>query len=173
MTLWEIDIHPAKDQPDRAGARIASAARELGLAPNLSVAAARGYLVQGESLERGQIERLARELLADVVVERTVIGHAGEPHLSEPSDCGLRIADCGLTDRSSNPKFEIRNPKSVVTVLLKPGVMDPVAQSAQAAAADLGIKVEAVATLHKYWIGNATPAEIKAVSERLLANDAI
>jgi hypothetical protein len=32
--------------------------------------------------------------------------------VGEVNDCGLRIADCGLTDGSSNPKSEIRNPKS-------------------------------------------------------------
>lgn len=149
MTLWEIDIHPAEGQPDRAGARIAAAARELGLAANLSVAAARGYLVQGESLERGEVERLARELLADVVVERTVIGRVGEQELSE------------------------RAGSQCVTVLLKPGVMDPVAQSALTAAADVGVKAEAVATVRKYWLGGANSAEIEAVSCRLLANDAI
>jgi phosphoribosylformylglycinamidine synthase len=78
VTLWEIDIHPAEGQPDRAGARIAAAARELGLAANLTVAAARGYLVQGESLERGEIERLANELLADVVVEQPTISRVSK-----------------------------------------------------------------------------------------------
>ena len=48
-----------------------SAARELGLANDLHAATARGYLVQGESLDRADIERLASELLADSVVERT------------------------------------------------------------------------------------------------------
>ena len=60
-----------------------------------------------------------------------------------------------------------------VTVLLKPGVMDPVAQSALAAAADLGIRPEAVATLRKYWLSGASEADIKSLSTRLLANDAI
>ncbi len=153
MTLWEIDIHPAEGQPDRAGARIAAAARELGLAANLSVAAARGYLVQGESLERGQIERLASELLADVVVERPVISRV--------------TRDAAESSRQSTLDT------FCVTVLLKPGVMDPVAQSALAAAADLGVRAEAVATLRKYWLGGASPLEIQAVSNRLLANDAI
>src|SRR5258708_38855341 len=60
--LWEIDIHPGEGQPDRAGERVASAARELGIADGLHVEAARGYLVQGESLERANVERLAEEL---------------------------------------------------------------------------------------------------------------
>ena len=58
-------------------------------------------------------------------------------------------------------------------MLLKPGVMDPVAQSAMAAAADLGVEPEAVASFRKYWLAGASDAEIKAVANRLLANDAI
>src|SRR5882757_6191451 len=112
--LWEIDIHPAEGQPDRAAERVVSAARELGLATELCATTARGYLVQGAALERAEIERLARELLADAVVERAII---------------VRV------DGGGGGKDE---EKACVTVLLKPGVMDPVAQSALAAAADLG-----------------------------------
>ncbi|MEX2092285.1 MAG: phosphoribosylformylglycinamidine synthase subunit PurS, partial [Pirellulales bacterium] len=60
-----------------------------------------------------------------------------------------------------------------VTVLLKPGVMDPVAQSTLAAAAALGVPLEAVSTLRKYWFAGASEAVVKNLSERLLANDAI
>ncbi len=116
--LWEIDIHPAARasgqlrQPDRAAERVAAAARELGLAERLQVAAARGFLLQGASLRREQVERLANELLADVVVERAVFGRPGDEALV---DCGLRIdfgelsraADSGL--KETNPQSEIRN----------------------------------------------------------------
>ena len=60
-----------------------------------------------------------------------------------------------------------------VTVLLKPGVMDPVSQSVLTAANDLGIRPEAVATLRKYWLSGADDAGVKTLSTRLLANDAI
>ena len=83
MMLWEIDIHPAAGQPDRAAERVAAAARELGSGRRSArVAAARGYLVQGESLDARQIERLASELLADSVVERPVIGRVGDESLT-------------------------------------------------------------------------------------------
>ncbi|MCI0335400.1 MAG: phosphoribosylformylglycinamidine synthase subunit PurL [Planctomycetes bacterium] len=181
--LWEIDIHSADHpsggarQADRAGERVAAAARELGLADNLRVTTARGFLVQGQSLDKSSIVRLANELLVDAVVERAVIGTVGNASLT---DCGLRhpegTRDCGLADGSSNPKSEIRNPKSsvpTVTVLLKPGVMDPVAQSALMAAADLAIHPEAIATLRKYWIDGADDAQIETIGRKLLANDAI
>ena len=167
--LWEIDIHPVEGQPDRAAERVAAAARDLGLAENVQVATARGFLLQGASLTRGQVDRLARDLLADVVVERAVVGRPGEPQLS---DFGLRITDRGFG--GVHPGSSIRNPKATfVTVLLKPGVMDPVAQSARAAAADLGVNVEAVASFRKYWLAGASGQEIQGVAERLLANDAI
>src|SRR5690606_39101580 len=61
----------------------------------------------------------------------------------------------------------------LVQVLLKPGVMDPVAQSAEAGVRDFGWEVDAVRTLRKYWISDATPEEVRAISSELLANDAI
>jgi phosphoribosylformylglycinamidine synthase len=160
--LWEIDIHPAAGEADRAALRVAAAARDLGLAGDVQIAAAKGFLVQGVSLDGPQVGRLASELLADVVVERPVFAKVGDPQLHRwPSD---------------NPKSEIQNPKSAVhcvTVLLKPGVMDPVAQSTRSAAADLGIPVDAVMTLRKYWFAGAAEAVVRDISNRLLANDAI
>jgi phosphoribosylformylglycinamidine synthase II len=148
--LWEIDIHPADGQPDRAGERVASAAREFGIADELGVATARGYLVQGESLHRADVERLAGELLADHVVERAVVGRVGESILSKSGTAG-----------------------HCVTILLKPGVMDPVSQSVLTAANDLAICPEAVATLRKYWLSGVDDAQAKTLSTRVLANDAI
>ena len=52
--LWEVDIYPADGQPDLLGRHVAAAAAEMGLAADLAVAGARGYLIEG-SLERGQV----------------------------------------------------------------------------------------------------------------------
>src|SRR4051812_39545126 len=125
--LWEIDIHPAEGQPDRAAERIATSARELRLAADLRVAAARGFLIQSESLQRDQVEQLASQLLADVVVERTVIGRVGEPQLNDVP------ASLAATRSGARPS---------ATILFKPGVMDPVAQSALIAAEELGISAQ-------------------------------
>ncbi len=110
--LWEVDIYPAEGQPDRAARSVAADAADLGLAQDLPVTASSGYLIQGE-LSRADVERLARELLADPVVERSVVAPVGDPSLA------LRASVPG-------------DAKSVrlVHVLPKPGVMDPVAQSA-------------------------------------------
>jgi phosphoribosylformylglycinamidine synthase II len=148
--LWEIDIYPAEGQPDLTARRVALDAADLGLGGGLRVSAARGYLLQGP-LDREQAERIAAQLLADPVVERTVIDQAGRPALTEPQS-GLR---------------------RVVHVLPKPGVMDPVAQSAQAAIADLGLQVDAVRTLRKYWLDELPDHQLRLLCTKLLANDAI
>jgi phosphoribosylformylglycinamidine synthase subunit PurSL len=58
-------------------------------------------------------------------------------------------------------------------VLRKPGVMDPVAQSAEQAIADFGLQVEAIRTLRKYWVSGLDPAEVALFGSKILANDSI
>ena len=48
MTLWEIDVHPRSNQPDLLAERVESDASELRLADNFEVAAARGFLIEGD-----------------------------------------------------------------------------------------------------------------------------
>ena len=162
MTLWEIDIHPATREVDRTALRVAAAARELGLADDLHVAAARTFLVQAANLDRAKVERLASELVADLVVETPVV--------AEMSDAVLVAAPERLASYIAKGSG---HGESCVTVLLKPGVMDPVAQSTLAAAADLGVPLEAVSTARKYWFAGIDEAAAKRIGERLLANDAI
>lgn len=150
MTLWEIDIYPADGQPDRAGASLTSDARDLGLSSDISISAVRGYLVQGEFTAQ-DAERIARELLADSVVERTLVARAGAVELIQPPPEGGRL----------------------IHVLFKPGVMDPVAQSALAAIADFGYRAEAVRTFRKYWVRGADGETLGVLCSRLLANDSI
>ncbi|HXT59530.1 MAG TPA: AIR synthase related protein, partial [Pirellulales bacterium] len=154
--LWEVDIYPAAGQPDLDGLRVAADAADLGLAAELCVAAARGYLVQGR-LEREQVERLARELFADEVVERFVVAPVGDRLLEQPPDA--------LTQGERRTE--------VVHVLPKPGVMDPVAQSALAAIADFDMRADAIRTLRKYWLGNLPATSLQPLCAKLLANDAI
>ena len=61
----------------------------------------------------------------------------------------------------------------IIHVLPKPGVMDPVAASTQAAIADFGMKAEAVRTLKKYWVSGLSEENIPLLCSKLLANDAI
>ena len=150
MTLWEIDMYPVGSQDDPGAHAVASDAADLGLGDSLVVRVAHGYLVEG-ALTPTQVERLATELLADNVVERTVVGEVGEPVLSQP------------------PEGE----PYLIHVIPKAGVMDPVAQSAQVAMADLGVPVDAVRTLRKYWVQEIDESQIDALCRRILANDAV
>jgi len=148
--LWEVDIYAAEGQPDPGARDVAAAVAELHLADNLAVTSARGYLIQG-SLDRGQVARIADELLADRVVERTVVAPAGDPTLSQLPDGRAHW----------------------IHVLPKPGVMDPVAQSAMEAIADFGIRAEAVRTLKKYAVAPLADDRLALVCSKVLANDAV
>ena len=148
--LWEIDIFPGPAEPDRAARQVALQAAELGLASHLEAATAHGYLVEG-NLDQAAIHRIATELLTDTVVERFRALPAGDPHLAE---CPARLA-------------------RLVYVLPKPGVMDPVAQSALGAIADLGFSASGVRTLRKYWFGDLDGAALQTIATKVLANDAI
>ncbi len=148
--LWEVDIYPAGGERDAAAERLVAEAAELGMADGLSVTVARGYLIEG-SLDASQLDRLGRELLADVVVERFVAAPLGDLALLKPPPGRPRL----------------------IHVLPKPGVMDPVAQSTLAAIADLGFTAEAVRTLRKYWLSELPEDHLRQVCGKLLANDAI
>ncbi len=122
MILWEIDVHPAAGQADTAGKNIASEARDLGLDANLTVAAAHGFLLQG-NLSQDQAQQATR-LLADSITESTTVAKVGDPQLANGRG--------GLTQ--------------LVHVLPKPGVMDPVALSTLQALQDMSLPVEQVTT---------------------------
>ncbi|MEX2169533.1 MAG: phosphoribosylformylglycinamidine synthase subunit PurL [Pirellulales bacterium] len=156
--LWEIDILPRQGQPDRAAQRLAHAARQLQLADSLEVASARGFLLQSEDLSSEHLKILARELLADPVVETARFARLGDEALSAPP-----------------PTWTDKNGSTVelLHVLLKPGVMDPVAPSTEQAIADFGLPRPIVRTLRKYWLRGLQTQDLEQLRRRLLANDAI
>ncbi|HLW64917.1 MAG TPA: phosphoribosylformylglycinamidine synthase subunit PurL [Gemmataceae bacterium] len=104
-----------------------------------------GYLLDGE-LNPAQVQTLSRELLVDPVVEDDQIAELSQT----PIDTG----------------------HARLTVLLKPGVMDPAAQSVLAAAKDLSINLNAVRTFRRYYLHSAKDAARPEIA-RVLANDAI
>ncbi len=150
--LWEIDLHPSKGQVDREAQRVAADVADLGIvdgiADSLEICSARGFLIESPSLDAAQAEQLATELFADQMVDRVVCARVGDAALSGPKG-------------------------QLLQVLLKPGVMDPVAQSAETAARDFGLSVDAIRTLRKYWISGANEEQLQAIGSRILANDAI
>jgi len=148
--LWEVDIYPIAGQPDLEAARVMADAVDLGLPRALEVSAARGYLIEGK-LDRAQVDRIVGDLLLDSVVERAIVGRVGEASLSAPPAGRDRL----------------------VHVLPKPGVMDPVAQSALSAIAALGIEADAVRTLKKFWLRGLSDEQLARLCGKILANDAI
>jgi len=150
--LWEIDLHPRAGATDREAANIAAQALELGITDPLEIHSARGFLIESPTLGAPQAEQLATELFADLMVEQPVVAPSGDTTLATPLHT---------------------NGGTLTHVLLKPGVMDPVAQSAETAARDLGLSVDAIRTIRKYWIAGATDQQLQTIGTRILANDAI
>lgn len=143
--LWDIEIRPR--QADRERDRINREYELLaaGVPPTARVlAASRGYLVEGLANSEAT-QTLANQLLHDPVVESVCLCEAGAVAASD-----------------------------TVTVLLKPGVMDPVALSVLEAAKDLSMPLTAVRTFRRYQF-----TEMPAGAERdiwyrkVLANDAV
>lgn len=150
MPLWQIDIYPADGQIDREAHRTAEDIAQLGLGDGLSIDFARGFLVQGD-FAKDEAVRLATTLLADPVTETPVVAIAGQQALCEPPG----------------------SQTTLVNVLPKPGVMDPVAASTLGAAKDAGFDVTAVRTMRKYWLDELGDDSLQTICRRALSNDAI
>jgi phosphoribosylformylglycinamidine synthase len=148
--LWEVEIRP-KDT-DRERLRVAAEydllTQGAGKGETVFQGTARGYLLEGP-LDREQAQRLLDELLVDPLVESGQLATLGEASA---------------------------NGYVAYTVLLKPGVMDPAAQSVLDAAHDLGISLEAVRTFRRYFVSRTAGPSSGSQFDQLahvLANDAI
>jgi phosphoribosylformylglycinamidine synthase len=151
--IWEIEIQPKYGDSERqrvcAEFTLLGNTRTLGAAvDDLVLGTRRGYLLEG-NVTRAAAQHLMNELLMDPVVE------SGQ----------LREMSSGVTVFDSVPW----------TVLLKPGVMDPVAQSVLDAARDLGLALTGVRTFRRYLLSKRIHqySEARRRLERLLANEAI
>src|SRR5689334_3343290 len=132
--LWEVELQPLR--PAENGGQdleIERAHGEYNLLTHsddgdvLLRFSSKGYLLEGEFGHKGA-DRLTAELLRDPLVDACRVGELNE-HIREAP-----------------------NAEGIVTVLPKPGVMDPVADSVQAAARDLGVAVESVRTFRRYYL---------------------
>src|SRR5262249_35914943 len=147
----EITLFP-KDENDRESYRVREEYNLLThsqLGYDLIGGNARGYLLEGNLTEQ-QIERLLEALLVDVLTEKGFCKKLGAAD-GEPE------------------------PGAVATVLLKPGVMDPVAQSVIEAARDLDIPLDSVSTFRRYFLSpdRLPQADRDILYRKVLANDAI
>ena len=148
--LWEVEILPKSHDPEKARVN-----EELDLlthgggTTSVVELASRGFLLEGK-FPKTDADRIANELLADAIVET---GRVGELNAFDRVEPDLH---------------------AFATVLLKPGVMDPVAQSVEQAARDLGIQLESVRTFRRYYSRKVPESNTRdLLFRKVLANEAI
>jgi len=142
--VYRIDVRPAASSTDPQGESVRNQIKELGTDPG-PVRSARIYLVDADS-DQKQIDRAARELLADPIVESFEI--------------------------FSQPRAQARG--SLIEIHLKPGVMDPVAASTEMALRDMDIAVKQVRTGRAYAFEKKIDRiELEKIAARVLANGVI
>jgi phosphoribosylformylglycinamidine synthase len=147
--LWEIEIQPKDGNRERDRVRAEyDLLTHTTRGKELVSSSSRGYLIEGDLQRDGQRESLT-EMLSDQVVERVRIVRLED---QRDSPAGARMA----------------------TVLRKPGVMDPVAQSVLETARELGLPVESVRTFRRYYGDRPFPQEAKeTLFGKVLSNEAI
>jgi phosphoribosylformylglycinamidine synthase len=150
--LWEVEISPIDEAHDTELVRIESEYALLGnpmpREGHLLLGTAHGYLLEGE-VTLAQASLLMHELLTDPLVDGAV----------------CNPIPLGESEFAPMPEW---------TVLLKPGVMDPVAQSVLDAARDLGITLASVRTYRRFMLPETELAEpVRSALRKMLANDAI
>ncbi|HID21294.1 MAG TPA: phosphoribosylformylglycinamidine synthase, partial [Planctomycetaceae bacterium] len=141
--LWQVLVSSRRDMPDNEAERLSAELAEYGLGQVRCRRSARGFLVAGDLDERA-IRTVAEQLLRDPV------------------------ADCYQVVRQPERAGTVGG--EVATVLLKPGVMDPVALSCRRAIAELGYVAE-VQTFRRFWFDGVDRRRDRL--EKLLANEAI
>ncbi|MCI0641577.1 MAG: phosphoribosylformylglycinamidine synthase subunit PurL [Gemmataceae bacterium] len=155
--IWEIEILPRLRDPERErvlteyGLLAGPQRRDRDLAE--FALTARGFLVEGIfPLESAQ--RLLDALLLDPLAEW---GRVGELNALQSFEHPSGVTALAFA-----------------TVLLKPGVMDPVAESVELAARDLGIDLFSVRTFRRYYAAQPMPAPVRdLLFRKILANEAI
>jgi phosphoribosylformylglycinamidine synthase len=146
--LWEVEILPKRHEGETDRVREEYNLLTHGkLGHDLIVSSSRGYLLDGP-LDEVYLQSLLEKLLVDALVEEY---------------------------QSGELNFSQKMSENTVTVLLKPGVMDPVAQSVVDAAGDLGIPLQSVRTFRRYELnpGVLTDANREILFRKVLANEAI
>src|SRR5205823_10191178 len=114
-------------------------------------------------------ERLLTELLVDPLAESGTISELTSADRPAESDSRRGQESTAPFAPSSHSAGKVAGK---VTVLLKPGVMDPVALSVVDAARDLGLAVDSVRTFRRYYLSE-NGNEVDTAMRKVLANEAI
>ena len=149
-TIWQIDIFPADGQPDRLAATAIEEAGYLGFGNDLTINAARSFLIQAP-IDLAAATDIAHRLLVEPVVETCRVAQVGSAELS-----------------TVDPPFA-----TLANVMLLPGVTDAQAESARDAMAVLGYDVDAVRTMNRYWISALPDDQRETLFRKVLSNDSI
>ncbi len=139
--VHRVEIRRRNPDDDPRARRLLHDARALGIRPR-AARVSRVYLIETAMDER-QIARIARELLADRILEEPVL------HASDPDDAAL------------------------IEVHPLPGVMDPAAQSVRDAIRDLTGHACEVVTAWRYELVGLDLEQADRLARRLLANPVI
>jgi len=143
--IYRVDVRSRDGFPDMASRGVESALRERGL-PLQSARLYRVYLFDGNGLPVAEVASAAHTLLADPVCEDAELKDAARP-----------------TTRGT-----------FVLVFKKPGVMDPVEESAVKAFADLGMRLNHFRAGQMIELRTtASPHEIRRAVLKTLANEAV
>jgi len=143
--LWHLRIDPSPGLRNTEALRVQAEASELGLEDLEAVAASRGFLIEGD-LERDQLRDAAARALIDPIAERF--------------------------DLLACPEPASHGAEQTVHILLKPGVTDPVAQSALNVLQAQRLDVRDVRSIRSYRL-QASPASRSTLLRRVLSNEAV
>jgi len=158
--IHRIEVRNKEGFGDPHAEGVAHQIAELGIGAVTAVRSARLFFLAGD-LPDDDARRATESLLADPVSEQwTLAGNGDET--------------ARLDKQAVVPGTTPGNVSAVIEVHLKPGVMDPVAGSAESAIRDMGLSVDSVRTARRYELsGEVTPAERETIAVRLLANPTI
>ncbi len=149
MSVFRVEIAPRAAEGLAGDARLVRELRDAGLTDVAGVRLTRLVFLEG-ALRRQDVDEISETLLCDPVHERVLVtGEAVSVAADPPSACALEVH-------------------------LRPGVMDPVAESTLAELRAEGIPVTAVRTARRYvFHGGVSADEVRQVASRVLANDCI
>ncbi|MGB3477570.1 MAG: phosphoribosylformylglycinamidine synthase subunit PurS, partial [bacterium] len=145
--LYQVEVAVREDFIDPLAQAIHGDIRDLGVEGVERVKTTQIYLLEGD-IDDAQANRVATELLADPVVNTFALNR---PVFDQETDS-----------------------PNVVQVVKKPGVMDPVEESARKALKDMGLELDNIKTARKYLLyGRLDDSQLARIGSRVLANEVI
>jgi phosphoribosylformylglycinamidine synthase len=149
--IWRIEIKDKDGIFDPLGSSVRTDILDLGISKVHDVRAVQVFILEGE-VTAAEVERIARQLLVDLVVQ-----------------------DFRSSNKPFPEAFIQAQDVHVIEVAYNPGVMDPVEASTLKGIRDLGIHgVATVRTARQYVIeGEVSAKELEVITEKVLLNKLI